>query len=267
MLRTVGVIARIGVRPFQQRRYLSTVGTDTTMATSNDGLEVRMKMLTCALEHVPKLGWTEDALVKAATEVGLPPLSYRLVERGPVEIVELFIKNKRAHVRNVMHIASVSTSAPSSSSSSSSSSSTESLAGPQDALYLAIEAHLDYIAPFVTSWPSALALMAEPQQLPRTFETMMDTVEDLCEFAGIQNSRGDWYVERGLLLSLFCSTELYFLTDTSANFSDTKEFLRSGLRNINSLKKTPSSIFSPNNFVSALTGIMKNTNKHHTVNK
>ena len=199
--------------------------------------DVKERMLNLALLHVPLLGWSEDALAKAATDVGLPPLSHRIVERGPAEIVELFIKNKRAHVRNVMNTVHDMTEANSGGNEgNTNTTNTAAMESEDDALYLAIEAHLDYIAPYASSWPSALALMAEPQQLPHTLNAMMATVDDLCDFAAIHNSRGGWYVERGLLLSLFCSTELYLLSDASNNFTDTKAFLKNGISQYRSVK-------------------------------
>ena len=81
--------------------------------------------------------------------------------------------------------------------------------------------HLDYIAPYLSSWPKALALLAEPSQIPNTMNLMTETADDICHYAGMKSSRMDWYSDRGLVLVVFCSTELYMLTDYSEKMQDT----------------------------------------------
>jgi rpsU-divergently transcribed protein len=93
-------------------------------------------------------------------------------------------------------------------------------------IYEAIESHMEYISPYKTSWPNALAVIAEPSQLPQTLLMMTDTVDDICHLAGMNSSRLDWYTDRGLVLMVFGTTEMYMLTDYSDKMQDTREFLR-----------------------------------------
>jgi len=199
--------------------FSSSAAPTAAAAPEAAGEALRFRLLEQAMLHVPVLGWSEDALAKAATDLGMPPLSFRIVNRGPVELVEHFLRKKMAHVRSVMQTNKEEEKGGNKGQS-------ERSLGSEYILERAIEAHLDYIHPHLSTWPSALALLAEPQQVPHTLTIMQDVLDDLCEFADIQTSRIDWYVERGLLLSLLGSTELFMLTDNSQDLTDTKLFLK-----------------------------------------
>ena len=178
--------------------------------------DLRTELLDSALLNVGALGWTDVALAKAARDIGLSPLNHGLASRGAVDIVLHFLKGKRAHVFSLMQ-----QSAPP--------------PGPEvppglgvreELMYRAIAAHLDYLQPYRNSWPSALALLAAPQNVLDVLDTVGDLADDLCTYAGTTPTRGDWYTDRAHLLSLYCCVELYFLTDSSEDLLDTKSFLR-----------------------------------------
>lgn len=186
--------------------------------------EARGQILEHALKHVGTLGWTQHALAQAAVDSGMTSLSSSLIHRGPVEMVEHFLQQKRAHVL----AASAASATPDSSSGSSGSSTTEPARLEQE-LYKIIEAHMEYLGPHRETWPSALALLAEPHNAASTMALLHELADDLCAQAGIKSSRMDWYTERGLLLSLYGATEMYFLTDTSPDLGETKRFLKRAL--------------------------------------
>lgn len=179
----------------------------------------RVHILETALNHVDTLGWTQHALAQAAMDIGMTPMSSSVVHRGPVEMVEYLLKKKRAHVQT---IATASSECPSDA------------LGEAEQYKLArlaalISAHMEYLGPYKNTWPSALALLAEPQNAASTLALLQELADDLCNQAGIKSSRMDWYAERGLLLSLYAATECYFLTDSSPNLNDTKNFLKRSL--------------------------------------
>jgi rpsU-divergently transcribed protein len=84
------------------------------------------------------------------------------------------------------------------------------------------EAHIDFLAPYVQTWPSALALFADPMQISVSMTTGMQIADDIVTLGGIEASRNDWYTERLLAVMLYTSTELFLLSDKSPNFSDTR---------------------------------------------
>lgn len=210
----------------------------------NTAPDTRDLLLDAALKNVSALGWSEDAIATAATEIGLPPLSHKIACRGPVEVVEFFMKKKRDHVQTIMQqqlendevlgtealngsVELVGEEEPKTTTKVH----IKSAANIEEVIYKAVEIHIDYLAPYISSWPSALALLAEPQQVPYTMEILIDIVDDLCQFAKIKTSRLDWYGERVLLLSVLSTTELFMLTDKSEKFIETRLYLKRAVKN------------------------------------
>lgn len=194
------------------------------------GRTVKQQILAEALNNVPVWGWSEESIAYAVQKLGLPALSHRIVERGSAELVEYFLNHKRQEVAFVVDSQFNIAAEKDSEFESSSASDTDeqehekSSVTSDSRLIVAISAHMDMIAPYRNSWPSAIAcLLAAPTtQMPYTLKTLWILADDLSEYAGIEASRLDWYTERLLLLGLYCTTELYMLTDSSENLRETK---------------------------------------------
>jgi len=189
------------------------------------------------------LGWTQECMVKAVLDLGLPPLTHRVLGRGPVELVEFFIDKKRAFAKervadlraqwnsrnssptqNTTNSGEASAAREPDHNTSQDSHHMHSSSGPDvdTILQVAIEAHIDYIYPYAHTWTSALATFADPSQASYAVTTAMQLADDIVSMSDIQASRGDWYTERLLATMLYSSTELFMLTDTSENLQETK---------------------------------------------
>ena len=183
---------------------------NSRFSTSSD-FELKQRVLDTALRYVPTVGWTEDAVAMAIKEVGYDSFSHKIVDRGAVDLVTNFMKRKRKHVNTILE------------DKYGKSGSEETTPEKRDErIYAAIEAHLEYISPFIPSWPSALAVLSDPLQVADTVQLMTDVADDICHHAGLKSSRLDWYTDRGLVLAIFCSAELFMLTDYSHNLQDTR---------------------------------------------
>ena len=199
-------------------------------------------VLEAALGHVAEHGWSEKALAQAAIDVGLPPLGHRIIERGAAEIVELFMHKKREHVNNLLAAESESEAKgeelgevePEAESAS------ESIEKGEDMLYRAIEGHMEFIMPHLSTWPSALALMMSPEQVPHSAKLAAALADDLVQYAGLSPTRSDWYTDRAMLLSLYTSTQLFLLSDQSEDKQDTKRFLREAISKYSEVKNNDS---------------------------
>ena len=232
-----------GLRCSSSRTALNLRFLSTEVPPNAYGPNLRNDILEASLKNVHMLGWTQETIVKAVLDLGLPPLTHRVLGRGPVELVEFFIDKKRAFAKervadlraqwnNTAHSASMNSSsssqtAPSSGDAHDSQQNTHAAhhVTGQDVdtiLQVAIEAHIDYIYPYAHTWPSALATFADPSQASYAVTTAMQLADDIVSMSDIQASRGDWYTERLLATMLYSSTELFMLTDTSENLQDTK---------------------------------------------
>ena len=210
-----------------------------SFSATDEEVQHREKLLEAALGHVHELGWSEKALAQAAVDVGLPPLSHRLIERGPAEIVELFMHKKREHV-NKMLAADSECEAPEGEAEAEGEAEGEAEAKAADGqggkLYLAIEGHMEYITPHISSWPSALALMMSPEQVPHSTKLAAALADDLVQYAGLSPTRSDWYTDRAMLLSLYTSTQLFLLSDQSEDKVETKRFLEQAINKYSAIK-------------------------------
>ena len=186
-----------------------------TCSTASPLIDKR-SILEASLEFMPSFGWTDNTLAKGALDCGLPATSYKMIERGPVELVEFFLEKKRLHVREQL--------APLEGEKEDREGGADPLDAIAEHLERSIVLHMEYIVQqgAKKSWASALALLSNPRYLPATLTPIEALSNDLCETAELFPSRSDWYTERFLLLSLYTSSELFFLTDRSANLEDTR---------------------------------------------
>ena len=109
-----------------------------------------------------------------------------------------------------------------------------------NSLSKALNAHIDYLGPYIHTWPGALALMADPLQVPNSIFIMDGILVDLINFTNIKTKRLDWYSERALLLLVYSSAELYMMSDKSENFIETRSFIERLLSTYIDARKSPS---------------------------
>ena len=235
-----------GLRCSSNRTALNLRFLSTEVPPNAYGPNLRNDILEASLKNVHMLGWTQETIVKAVLDLGLPPLTHRVLGRGPVELVEFFIDKKRAFAKERVADLHAQWNSKTQSTPTDPSSSTQTVSSSGGAgvfheshqstheahhvtgpdvdtiLQAAIEAHIDYIYPYAHTWPSALATFADPSQVSYAVTTAMQLADDIVSMSEIQASRGDWYTERLLATMLYSSTELFMLTDTSENLQDTK---------------------------------------------
>lgn len=187
---------------------------------------IREQILTESLKYVEELGWSNECLVRATKELGLPPLSHRIVRRGSPELVQFLMDRKRSHVQKILQ-SYEEEKALKEESEEQNNADQEHHHLPLDDLHeeqlkLAIMSHLEYIRPYRSSWSEAIAVSLDPRELTYSLPSLFMLIDDLCHFADIKTSRLDWYTERALMLYLYGTSELFLLTDSSENLQDTR---------------------------------------------
>lgn len=207
-------------------------------ATSTETDEnVRLSILSNALSHVCRLGWTQEAISDGAIDAGYSAITHSCISRGPVELVEYFIELKRKSVIQRVHLLSTCAAKE-----------IDSVEGPTenfknlskiDKIAFILDLHLELWKPYVTVLPQAMALMLESQNFFNSTKLLFSISSDICEMAGIENSRMDWYTERACISFVYCLVEIYSLSDDSSDFADTKDFIRRSLQNIEEMMRNP----------------------------
>lgn len=98
-------------------------------------VDLKEQILRQSFTHVPECGWTDESILRGIKDLGLSPLTHTIVDRGAVEIVEHFLKEKNKHVKELFTKSNnESVQIPDNRKSSS-----------ETMLYQVLEAHFDYI--------------------------------------------------------------------------------------------------------------------------
>ncbi|XP_045813523.1 ubiquinone biosynthesis protein COQ9-B, mitochondrial [Trifolium pratense] len=179
------------------------------------------RLLSASLTHVMKLGWTEAALVAGAKDVGLSPSIVGSLSRKEAALVEFFMDDcLQRLVDRIDSDGSLKTLTPS------------------DCISMLIRLRLEMQAPYISTWPQALSIQAQPANVPTSFKQRAMLVDEISHAAGDTASDIDWYAKRTVLGGIYSTTEIYMLTDGSAGFRDTWAFLDARVKDAFDLKKT-----------------------------
>lgn len=216
-------------------RNISLSKFNISLFSSHSTVNVKTRILEHSLPHVHSCGWTDKTLILGSDDAGFSSLSHTIFTRGPVELVEFFLQKKRTFVINQVNKSTFD------------SENIQELIA-QSLLQKAFESHIDFVSPYLNSWSSALALIAQPNELQHSIKHSLDIADDLCKIANIRTTKGDWYVTRSLFVTIYCSTELYMLTDTSENLEDTRKFIKRCLDCYIQSTHIPWNAFVPFNF-------------------
>ncbi|XP_058756655.1 uncharacterized protein LOC131629866 [Vicia villosa] len=179
------------------------------------------RLLHASLTHVMKLGWTEAALIAGAKDVGLSPSIVGSLSRKEAALVEFFMDDCLQRLVDRIDTDE----------------SLKSLS-PSDCISKLIRFRLEMQAPYVSIWPEALSIQAQPVNVPTSFKQRAMLVDEIWHAAGDNASDIDWYAKRTVLGGIYSTTEIYMLTDSSADFRDTWAFLDARVKDAFNLKKT-----------------------------
>ncbi|KAG6541391.1 hypothetical protein Mapa_017169 [Marchantia paleacea] len=172
-------------------------------------VDEKTKTLRAALAHVPKLGWTEAAMIAGAKDVGLSPAIVGAFQRKEAALVEFFMEECNLALAEELEDRE------------------EELAKMvlHDRVAAIVWMRLEMQIPYLSKWAQALSIQANPLNVPTTVKQRALLVDDIWHAAGDRSADMDWYAKRALLAGVYSTTELYMLTDTSPGFRDTKTFL------------------------------------------
>ncbi|KAL6076935.1 Ubiquinone biosynthesis protein coq9, mitochondrial [Balamuthia mandrillaris] len=190
--------------------------------------ELKKRILAAAKKHVPKLGWTQEAIAAAAEEEGLSSAAHGLFPRGPVELVEAHLDDCLQQLKNEITEPGTEGTAEEKR--------TEAFRRlrTKDKIKTLVRGYLEKSqAPFNSQWPQALALLAQPQNAPMACGRLVHLMDDMWHLCGDVSTDFNWYTKRAMLTGIYTSTQLYMLTDASENFEHTWSFLDRRIEDIN----------------------------------
>ncbi|GMP36987.1 hypothetical protein CsSME_00008898 [Camellia sinensis var. sinensis] len=167
------------------------------------------------------MGWTEAAMIAGAREAGVSPSIVGAFPRKEAALVEFFMDeclqrlidriDSEEELRNLI---------------------------PSERISKLVRIRLEMQAPYISKWPQALSIQAQPQNIPTSFKQRAMLVDEIWHAAGDEATDVDWYAKRTVLGAIYSTTEVYMLTDSSPDFRDTWTFLDGRVKDAFDLKKT-----------------------------
>lgn len=177
--------------------------------------DIKIKILGASLKFVSDLGWSKQAISAGAESIGYPGVTHGLFPNGGAALVQYFYSTCNHELNKILE--------------------KEALAiqddpmrprkKPEQQVRDAVEMRLRMVVPYKKTWPQAIAIMALPPNVPTALANLLTLVDDICYYAGDRSVDINWYTRRIMLATIYKTTELYMLQDTSEDHKETWLFL------------------------------------------
>ncbi|GAX79739.1 hypothetical protein CEUSTIGMA_g7180.t1 [Chlamydomonas eustigma] len=184
--------------------------SDPSTSNREDTSDLRLALLNSALGHVKRCGWSQAALEAAAAELNISPASTGLIKRREAELVEHAMKlwNHQFETELERRNADIM-----------------GMKETRHRLATALRMRLEMVHPYIDTWPQALSIAARPSNLPHSLKYLFELLDSAWHASGEQTTDVRWYTQRGMLAAVYCSTELYMLSDHSPEYEETWQAL------------------------------------------
>ncbi|XP_011646126.1 ubiquinone biosynthesis protein COQ9, mitochondrial [Pogonomyrmex barbatus] len=175
---------------------------------------IKIKILGASLKFVPDMGWSKQAISAGAESIGYPGVIHGLFPNGGADLVQhfYFICNQQLNQILKKEALAIEANPPSRKT-------------PEQQVRDAVETRLRMVIPYKKTWPQAMAIMTLPPNVPTALANLLTLVDDICYYAGDRSVDINWYVRRVILATIYKTTELYMLQDTSEDHRETWLFL------------------------------------------
>ena len=205
---------------------------------------IKEAILEDSLLYVEAHGWTTQSLSLAAIKNDLPGLGHGVITRGPVEMVEYYLKNKNKFVINEFnnHYRINNDNCEIGDNDDDNNNNNISFQS-EERLKFILNSHIKYLvlSPYmINKWPQATALLLEPSNLFSSLLILLETIDNIQKLmnkdgknddedgfdGGISSNSGSGsgnnrYIDTILLVGAYTAVELHLLGKGSTSISDT----------------------------------------------
>lgn len=98
-----------------------------------------------------------------------------------------------------------------------------------------INKRLEYNQPIISKLGHGMSLLVVPYNIPQSIEELHNLSDDIAYYSGDLSNDFAWYSKRFSFSSVYVSSELYMLQDSSENFEKTKEFVNNKVDEVKNL--------------------------------
>ncbi|RDL32493.1 Uncharacterized protein BP5553_08949 [Venustampulla echinocandica] len=195
---------RCSARPYHSYTHPPPPGPFTPVETA---------ILSASLPHIPTHGFTHTTLSLGAKDASYIDASTNLFPRGAFSIVHYHLVTQRAALSKHKHILETS---------SQPGAKPPGIGAKVKAL---VWERLMANKGVIHRWQEALALMAQPSNIPTSISELSSLSDEIWFLAGDTSVDSSWYTKRASLATIYASTELFMTTDKSPDYSKTREFM------------------------------------------
>jgi len=167
----------------------------------------KLELLQKSLEYVPSCGFTTDAVRKAVEILGLSKAATGLLERGLVELVEFHHSVADKEAADYAHQIA------------------DNDLERKDVIIAALQRRFQCSEDFQSHWSQAMALEHLPQNWPAATRRLFYFIGEILHATKEKSTNSSWYAKRLALASIYRSSELYWISDTSQGQKMTNAFI------------------------------------------
>lgn len=173
-------------------------------------------------------GWTDEALVLAADELGVKPSVARLAfPGGAMDMIAAWINSVDTRMREHFadgRLASMPI---------------------RERIRALVQFRLDAVRGVEEALSRALAIEAMPQNLPRSLRLGWRSADAMWRLAGDTSTDYNHYSKRAILASIYAATLVVLVSDESADKADTRAFLDRRIEGVMKFEKVKRQVFAP----------------------
>ena len=165
------------------------------------------KILSSALQRVPRHGFTPEALSLGARDAGYLEVSVQLFPRGVFDLVNYHLVTQRLALKDKVQFAQ------------------DKSLGVGTKVSILVKERLRANEPIIHQWQGALGYMSLLENIPASLKELNALSDEIWYLAGDTTVDFSWYTKRASLAAIYASSELFMTTDTSGHFVATQDFL------------------------------------------
>ncbi|KAI0561996.1 Ubiquinone biosynthesis protein COQ9 [Gracilaria domingensis] len=174
---TQGPSVPTGERPESEKKATATVDHEANddQKTNNEDEELII-LFDAVLKQVPSHGWTDRSIAAAVEGLGWSPASTQMIPRGPIQVVEEFVKRSNVNLAKRLAQEDEKDAAA---------------AGGRDPVgraTFAIRERLEMIEPHHHNWANALALQIHPQNSRKALKSSALLMDEIAHYAGYRDA-------------------------------------------------------------------------------
>ena len=184
--------------------------------TEGEAIEARRReLMQAAVQHVAFDGWSGQALIAGARDLGLSAAeAHNLFPGGARELLEVFSAEMDRRMLESMERQPLDE------------------MRVRDKVALGVRSRLELLQPYREEVQRGLSFLALPPNAFLGTRLMWRTCDDIWYAAGDTATDYNYYSKRSLLAGVYSSTLLYWLSDRSENHAATWDFLERRLTNV-----------------------------------